>query len=65
MSVSYFCFRFDQGLLFLFDQVKLGTFSAATSGTSMDIDKEQDNAETVDAANSRAGTAMLLLRQLF
>ncbi|XBJ00170.1 hypothetical protein VPH35_020114 [Triticum aestivum] len=30
-----------------------GAFNAATSGTSMDIDKEQDDAETVDVATSR------------
>ena len=57
MSVSSFRFCFDRELLFLFDRVKLGTFSAATSGMSMDIDKEQDDAETADATTSRAGTA--------
>ena len=57
MSVSSFCFCLDRELLFLLDRVKLGTFSAATSGMPMDIDKEQDDAETVDAATSQAGTA--------
>ena len=43
-------------LIRLLDRVSFGASSAATSGTSMNIDKEQDDEETTDVATSRAGT---------
>jgi hypothetical protein len=45
-------------LILLLDRVNSETFSAATSGTSMDIYKDQDDEETEDAATSKAGTTL-------
>ena len=52
----FLCFPTDS--YFCSDRVDYELFSAATSGTSMDIDKAQDNEETEDAATSKAGTIL-------
>ena len=57
MSVLSFCV-FSTDSYFCSDRMDYELFSAATSGTSMDIDKASGDEEADDAATSKASTLL-------